>query len=71
MSHLLLGNMVVEPPTTTNRIAKFPRDDIEADARDTHILVHPRYPALLTSFLDYKRAHGSSHETALYATMTW
>lgn len=71
MAHLLLGNMKVEPPTKTNRIRNFPRDDIEADARATHILVHPRYPALLASFLAYKRAHGSQYEKELYATMTW
>jgi hypothetical protein len=64
-------NMVVKPPTTTNRISNFPAQAIEADARATHILIHPRYPALLASFLDYKRAHGSSHEKALYATLTW
>ena len=71
MAQLLPDNMVVEPPTTTNRIRNFSREKIEADARGTHILVHPRYPALLTSFLEHKRAHGSSHEKALYATMTW
>lgn len=71
MAHLLLGNMKVEPPTTTNRIGNFPRDEIEADARATHILVHPRYPALLASLLAYKRAHGSRYEKELYATMTW
>jgi hypothetical protein len=63
--------MKVEPPTTTNRIGNFPRDEIEADARATHILVHPRYPALLASLLAYKRAHGSRYEKELYATMTW
>ncbi|KAM0706829.1 hypothetical protein Q7P35_006159 [Cladosporium inversicolor] len=71
MANLLPGNMVVEPPVTTNRIRNFPRDDIEADARATHILVHPRYPELLASFLAHKRAHGSQYEKALYATMTW
>ena len=71
MAHLLPGNMVVEPPTDTNRIKNFPRDEVEADARATHILVHPRYPALLESFLTYKRAHGSQYEKELYATMTW
>lgn len=64
-------NMVVQPPVTTNRISNFPPGDIAADARATHILIHPRYAALLTSFLVYKRAHGSSHEKALYATLTW
>jgi hypothetical protein len=63
--------MKVEPPTTTNRIGNFPRDEIEADARATHILVHPRYPALLACLLAYKRAHGSRYEKELYATMTW
>jgi len=62
---------VVEPPTDTNRIKNFPRDEVEADARATHILVHPRYPVLLESFLTYKRAHGSQYEKELYATMTW
>ena len=71
MAHLLLENMKVEPPTKANRIGNFPRDGIEADARATHILVHPRYPALLASFLAYKRAHGSQYEKGLYATMTW
>lgn len=63
--------MIIEPPTTTNRIAKFPSDAIAADAEATHILIHPRYPGLLTSFLAYKRDNGSSHEKSLYATMTW
>jgi hypothetical protein len=63
--------MKVEPPTTTNRIKNFSRDEVEADARATHILVHPRYPALLASFLAYKRAHGSRYEKELYDTMTW
>jgi hypothetical protein len=70
-STLTPDNMIVQPPTTTNRISNFPAQVIEADARATHILIHPRYPALLTSFLDYKCAHGSSHEKALYATLTW
>lgn len=69
--NLTPGNMIVEPPIKTNRISGFPPAAIAADARSTHILIHPRYPALLMSFLAYKCANGSSHEKALYASMTW
>jgi hypothetical protein len=70
-ANLTTQNTVIEPPTTTNRISKFEPLVVAADARATHILIHPRYPTLLTSFLAHKRAHGSSHEKALYADLTW
>jgi hypothetical protein len=68
---LHLDSLIIEPPTTTNGIVNFTFADIAADAKATHILLHPRYPALLTSFLAYKRANGSIHERDLYANLSW
>ena len=68
---LHLDSLVIEPPTTTNSIVNFPPSTIAADAKATHILVHPRYPALLTSFLAHKRVKGSVHERSLYADLSW
>jgi hypothetical protein len=68
---LHLDSLVIEPPTTTNSIVNFPSATIAADAKATHILVHPRYPALLASFLAYKSANGSIHERDLYANLSW
>jgi hypothetical protein len=68
---LHLDSLVIKPPTTTNSILNFSPATIAADAQATHILVHPRYPALLTSFLAYKRAKGSVHECSLYADLSW
>lgn len=70
-SFLTRENMIIQPPTTTNSILNFPSTTIASDAKETHILVHPRYPDLLSSFLTYKRIHGSSYEQALDASLTW
>ena len=70
-SFLRLDNLIIKPPTTTNSILNFPPATIAADAKSTHIIVHPRYPALLTSFLAHKRANGSIHERSLYANLSW
>lgn len=68
---LHLDSLVVKSPTTTNSIINFSPATIAADAKSTHILIHPRYPALLTAFLAYKRAKGSIHERSLYADLSW
>jgi hypothetical protein len=68
---LHLDSLIVNPPTTANSILNFPPSTIAADAKATHILVHPRYPTLLTSFLAHKRANGSMHERSLYADLSW
>jgi len=70
-SFLHLDNRVVKPPTTTNSITNFPASNIAADAKSTHILIHSRYPTLLTAFLAHKRASGSIHERSLYADLSW
>lgn len=64
-------NMIIQPPTTTNRIRNFPPEQIASDAKATHIVAHPGFPELLETFLAHKRQHGSVHEKRLYATMTW
>lgn len=61
------GNFVTED----NRIAEFPAERIAEDALSTRVILHPRMPALLDAFLKYKRVYGSTHERALYPTMTW
>jgi hypothetical protein len=68
---LHLNSLVIKPPTTTNSIINFPAATIAADAKATHILVHPRYSNLLTSFLAHKRANGSIYERSLYADFSW
>ena len=68
---LHLDSLVIEPPTTTNSVLNFPPATIAADAKATHILVHPRYSGLLTSFLAHKRATGSIYERSLYANISW
>jgi hypothetical protein len=68
---LHLDSLVIKPPTVTNSILNFSPATIAADAKATHILVHPRYRALLTSFLAYKRVKGSVHERSLYADLSW
>lgn len=64
-------NMLIQPPTTTNRIKNFDQSQIASDAKCTHIVAHAGFPDLVKAFLDHKRQHGSSHERRLYATMTW
>jgi hypothetical protein len=68
---LHLDSLVIKPPTTTNSIFNFATATVEADAKATYILVHPRYPALLSSFLAHKRVKGSIHERNLYADFSW
>ena len=70
-SSLALDKMIVEPPTTANSIRNFDPGTVASDAKSTHIVVHPRFPKLVSAFLDYKRIHGSEYERRLYATMTW
>lgn len=70
-SFLTPDNLLVKSPVQTNSIQNHPPSTIANDAKATHVLIHPRYPALLTSFLTHKRTHGSTYEKALYATLTW
>jgi hypothetical protein len=61
----------LEPPIQTNSVKNFDPSTIASDAANTRIVVHPRFPRLIDAFLQHKRDHGSPHETALYADMTW
>ncbi|EMC93748.1 hypothetical protein BAUCODRAFT_150002 [Baudoinia panamericana UAMH 10762] len=74
-SFLRFDRMKVQPPTQTNSVKNFPPDVVRQDAESTRIVVHTRYPRLVDEFLQYKRAHGSSHEKQLYGTsakdFTW
>ncbi|QDS75265.1 hypothetical protein FKW77_000839 [Venturia effusa] len=56
----------VNLPTFANRISNFPPEQIASDALSTHIVLHPRLPALFENFLSHKRLYGSSHEKAIY-----
>jgi hypothetical protein len=71
---LNLNDMAIKPPITTNSVTNFAPSTIQSDAEHTHILIHPNFPSLCTSFLAHKRQCGSQHEKALYATpstFTW
>ncbi|TLD37147.1 hypothetical protein E2P81_ATG03959 [Venturia nashicola] len=53
---------------------QLPPEQIASDALSTHIIIHPRLPALFDHFLAHKRVYGSSHEKHLYKTAeiyTW
>jgi hypothetical protein len=66
------ANLAIKPPTTANRIRKFDYQVIQSDASSTHIIVHHKFPSLVTQFLQHKRAHGSEFEKALYTeNFTW
>lgn len=60
-------------PITTNSIAspQFDPATIQQDARETRIIVHERYKALVEDFLDHKRRIGTSVEKGLYETEGW
>ncbi|RYP14740.1 hypothetical protein DL765_006155 [Monosporascus sp. GIB2] len=67
-----LQEMTVPYPSRDNSIFRFDPETIRQDAEGTRIVVHPRYPALVETFLTHKRQHGSSVEKALYAApWTW
>lgn len=57
-------------PTKANRITKFDPNTVARDALETAVIMHPRLPSLVTSFLDYKRTHGSKLEKKLYQDMS-
>lgn len=64
----------VNLPTFANRVSNFPPEQIASDAHSTHIVIHPRLPALFEHFMTHKRIHGSLHEKTLYKTAetyTW
>ncbi|KAF2852284.1 hypothetical protein T440DRAFT_39193 [Plenodomus tracheiphilus IPT5] len=66
------SRLPIAPPTTANLIKNFDPQTITSDALSTHIIIHPRFPSLLTSFLTHKRRHGSPYEKALYTpSFTW
>jgi hypothetical protein len=66
------ANLIIEPPTTANLIRNFDPQVVQSDALSTHIIVHPKFPALIDRFLQHKRAHGSDYEKALYTeSFTW
>jgi hypothetical protein len=55
-------------PGAASRVEQFDQEQVLSDARNTRIIVHPRYPALVQAFLDHKRKHGSDVEKRLYGT---
>lgn len=57
-------------PTVNNRIENFDPNTIATDACETTVIMHPKIPALCTSFLRYKRQYGSVVEKALYKDMS-
>ncbi|KAI0872711.1 hypothetical protein GGS24DRAFT_425987 [Hypoxylon argillaceum] len=62
----------IAPPITSNSVANFDPETVKDDARNTRIVVHSRFPTLVTQFLAHKRLHGSSVEKAFYhAGLTW
>jgi hypothetical protein len=66
------NNLAIKPPTTANLVKNFDPQTIHSDASSTHIIIHAKFPSLINAFLAHKRAHGSSHEKALYTpTFTW
>ncbi|KAI0537085.1 hypothetical protein GGR58DRAFT_472986 [Xylaria digitata] len=62
----------IEPPITSNSVARYDPEIVKQDALSTRIVVHSRFPQLVQRFLDHKRRHGSSLEKAFYhAEWTW
>ncbi|KAK4632290.1 hypothetical protein CLAFUW4_03619 [Fulvia fulva] len=57
-------------PTKHNAITNFDAVQIAKDALETTVLLHPRLPSLITSFLAFKRDHGSEEEKKLCNTLT-
>ncbi|KAI5926190.1 hypothetical protein F4810DRAFT_707801 [Camillea tinctor] len=62
----------VPPPISSNHVLNFDPATIRQDALATRIIIHSRYPALVSQFIEHKRRHGSPVEKALYAEpWTW
>lgn len=57
-------------PTTENQISNFDPIQIARDALETTVILHPRFPKLVSAFLDFKREHGSDIERTLYTSMS-
>lgn len=71
---LSFHNLIVQPPISTNSVRNFDPGTIAQDAKDTHIIVHPRFPDLVESFLEFKRKYGSEYEKHVYSSSnhwTW
>jgi hypothetical protein len=65
-------SLLVKPPTKANSTKNFDSKVIQSDAESTRIIVHYKFPKLVEQFLEFKRAHGSKYEKALYSeTFTW
>ncbi|RWA11815.1 hypothetical protein EKO27_g3273 [Xylaria grammica] len=56
----------VEPPITSNSVARFDPETVQNDALSTRIVVHSRFPQLVQRFLEHKRLHGSGIEKTFY-----
>jgi hypothetical protein len=65
-----IDHQPVRPPIVTNSIQRKDFDPrlVVNDALHTHIVIHPRFPDLVTKFLAHKRRHGSASEKALYGS---
>lgn len=70
-SFLNFDRLVVKPPISTNSVKIFDPATVRSDAKDTRIVIHPRFRSLVENFLTHKRKHGSIHEKALYEDCTW
>lgn len=57
-------------PTKNNRPVNFDPNTIARNALETVVVMHPRLPSLVTSFLEYKRTYGSKLEKDLYRDMS-
>ena len=71
---LNLNDMDVKPSISTNSITNFDPSTVKSDAQTTHILIHPNFPALCSTFLFHKRQSGSKFEKELYGipeSYTW
>jgi len=73
-SFLNFSALQVKPPIATNSVKNFPPSVIATDAASTRIVIHPRFPDLVSAFLQHKRLKGSEYEKAIYGTadtFTW
>ncbi|CAK4020542.1 Hypothetical predicted protein [Lecanosticta acicola] len=75
LGFLTFNKLSVKPPIKTNSVRlqeHFDKTTIAEDAKSTMIVIHPRFPGLVRSFLDHKRAQGSEHEKTLYhSNFSW
>lgn len=66
----LVRAITARNPIATNSVTQpgFDAATVGDDARQTYIVVHRRFPALVRDFLAHKRKHGSEVEKNFYWT---